>query len=55
LYADWDDDTVTESTWRYVDSGHTFAESLIAAGIAEDLAANRQAAHEAGWSHVDPG
>ncbi|TDU05625.1 hypothetical protein EDD99_4150 [Streptomyces sp. 846.5] len=53
LYADWDDGTTTESAWRYVTSGHTFAEALIAAGIAEDLALNRETAREAGWSHGD--
>ncbi|TQF07624.1 plasmid replication initiator protein [Kitasatospora acidiphila] len=41
LFADWDSETVTESTWRYVGQGHTPAEQLIAAGIAEDLAVNR--------------
>jgi hypothetical protein len=46
LYADWDDGTATESAWRYVTYGHTFAEALIAAGIAEDLALNREAARE---------
>ncbi|TFI25536.1 replication initiator [Streptomyces sp. 4R-3d] len=32
----------TVSTWRYVGSGHTAGEALIAAGIAEDLAAIRE-------------
>ncbi|MCG6493599.1 plasmid replication initiator protein [Kitasatospora sp. A2-31] len=46
LYADWDSETVTESAWRFAGTGHTPAEALIAAGIAEDLAANRQAMRE---------
>ncbi|MFD7131282.1 replication initiator [Streptomyces sp. NPDC059894] len=33
---------VTESAWRYVGSGHSLAESDIAAGIAEDLAFLRE-------------
>ncbi|MGC0311953.1 replication initiator [Kitasatospora acidiphila] len=44
LFADWDSETVTESTWRYVGQGHTPGEQLIAAGIAEDLADSRDAA-----------
>ncbi|MGK4582562.1 replication initiator [Kitasatospora sp. HPMI-4] len=48
LFADWDTDTTTESTWRYVGSGHdTSAQELIAAGIAEDLAVNRAEARDA--------
>ncbi|WP_428935518.1 replication initiator [Streptomyces sp. ACT015] len=31
-------ETVTESTWRYVGSGYTLAESDIAYGVAEDIA-----------------
>ena len=42
LFADWDDETVTEAAWRFVGQGHTPAGLLIAAGIAEDLATNRQ-------------
>ncbi|WP_254708037.1 replication initiator [Streptomyces lunaelactis] len=34
--------TVTDSRWRYVGSGHTLAESEIAAGIADDLATLRE-------------
>lgn len=40
-------DTVTERHWRYVGSGHTPGASLIAAGIAEDIARNREAASDA--------
>ncbi|MGI5349176.1 replication initiator [Streptomyces sp. CA-250714] len=40
-------DTTTERHWRYVGSGHTPGAALIAAGIAEDLAATREAAREA--------
>ena len=47
LYGDWDDGTTTESAWRYVGSGHTPGEALIAEGIAQDLALNREAAREA--------
>ncbi len=39
-------DTVTDVQWRYADSGHTPGAALIAAGIAEDAAANRAAARE---------
>ncbi|MFD9131826.1 replication initiator [Streptomyces bottropensis] len=39
-------DTVTERHWRYVSSGHTPGAALIAAGIAEDLATNREIARE---------
>ncbi|WP_310593130.1 replication initiator [Kitasatospora xanthocidica] len=42
LYADWDDGTVAEGAWRFVGTGHTPAEALVAAGIAEDLATNRE-------------
>ncbi|MFF9640528.1 replication initiator [Kitasatospora aureofaciens] len=41
LYVGWDDETVVEGAWRFVGTGHTPAEALIAAGIAEDLATNR--------------
>lgn len=37
---------VTEAAWRYVGSGHTPGAALIAAGIAEDLARNREIASE---------
>lgn len=40
-------DLVTERHWRYVGSGHTPGASLIAAGVADDLARNREAAHNA--------
>lgn len=39
-------DTVTDRHWRYVGSGHTPGAALIAAGIAEDLATNREIARE---------
>ncbi|MEO3751760.1 replication initiator [Streptomyces sp. B6B3] len=39
--------TITESTWRYIGSGHTPGAALIAAGIAEDLARNREIARDA--------
>jgi hypothetical protein len=43
LYADRDGDTVTESAWRFVGAGHDCpGQALIAAGIAEDLAVNRE-------------
>ncbi len=38
--------TVTESAWRYVGSGHSPAEAEIAAGIAEDLAQQREISRE---------
>ncbi|MCQ4046050.1 replication initiator [Streptantibioticus rubrisoli] len=41
-----DPGTVTESRWRYADSGHTPGAALIAAGIAQDLARNREIALE---------
>jgi hypothetical protein len=44
---------VTEGTWRYVGSGHTPGAAQLAAGIADDLAQNREFAREAmnelGW------
>ncbi|MER7772102.1 replication initiator [Kitasatospora sp. NPDC096140] len=46
LYADWDSETVAEGAWRFVGTGHSPAEALIAAGIAEDLATNREVARE---------
>jgi hypothetical protein len=39
-------DSVIEARWRYVGSGHTAGAALLAAAIAEDLAANREAARE---------
>ena len=47
LYGDWDDGTATESTWRFIGTGHTPGEALLAAGIAEDIACNREIAREA--------
>lgn len=46
--SDWADapDAVTESRWRYAGSGHTVGAALIAAGIAADLARNRETAKE---------
>ncbi|MCQ4041980.1 replication initiator [Streptantibioticus rubrisoli] len=38
--------TVTDSRWRYIDSGHSPGAALIAAGIAEDIARNREVARE---------
>jgi hypothetical protein len=35
-------DAITEAQWRYVGSGHTPGAALFAAGIAEDLAQNRE-------------
>ncbi|WNI31377.1 replication initiator [Streptomyces sp. ITFR-6] len=40
---------VTESAWRYVGSGHTDSEMLIAAGIASDLAQLRDVRREEGF------
>ncbi|MFE6131950.1 replication initiator [Streptomyces sp. NPDC056437] len=39
--------TATDAHWRYIGSGHTPGAALIAAGIAQDQAANREAAREA--------
>lgn len=39
-------EAVTERQWRYVGSGHTPGAALVAAGVAEDLALNREIAHE---------
>ncbi|MFI1398485.1 replication initiator [Streptomyces sp. NPDC020681] len=39
--------TATDAHWRYIGSGHTSGAALIAAGIAQDQAANREAAREA--------
>ncbi|MER7768231.1 replication initiator [Kitasatospora sp. NPDC096140] len=44
LYTDWDSETITKGAWRFAGTGHTPAEALIAAGIAEDLAINREIA-----------
>ncbi len=38
-------DLIIERHWRYVGSGHTPGAALIAAGVADDLARNREAAH----------
>ncbi|MFD5658048.1 hypothetical protein [Streptomyces hirsutus] len=35
-------DAVTDRHWRYVGSGHTPSAALIAAGVAEDIATNRE-------------
>ncbi|WP_329145396.1 plasmid replication initiator protein [Streptomyces niveus] len=43
-YAD-EPDAITDANWRYVGSGHTPGGTLIAAGIAEDQAQNREIAH----------
>ncbi|MFB6771252.1 replication initiator [Streptomyces sp. NPDC056337] len=39
-------DAVTERQWRYVGSGHTPGAARIAAGVAEDIAMNREVARE---------
>ncbi|WP_406483152.1 replication initiator [Streptomyces sp. NBC_01615] len=39
--------TTADAHWRYVGSGHSPGAALIAAGIADDLARNREAAREA--------
>ncbi|MFF3245769.1 replication initiator [Streptomyces sp. NPDC002870] len=39
-----DPGTATDAHWRYIGSGHTPGAALIAAGIAEDLARNREIA-----------
>ncbi|WP_460073475.1 replication initiator [Streptomyces sp. YKOK-I1] len=39
-------DASTERHWRYVGSGHTPGAALIAAGVAEDLALNREAVRD---------
>ncbi|WP_319749001.1 hypothetical protein [Streptomyces sp. AK02-04a] len=38
--------TATDGHWRYVGSGHTPGAALLAAGIAEDIATNREIALE---------
>lgn len=40
-------EVTTERQWRYAGSGHTPGATLLAAGIAEDLAQNREFAREA--------
>ncbi|MGW2376887.1 replication initiator [Kitasatospora sp. NPDC001683] len=55
LYADWDTDTTTDSAWRFAGTGHTPAEALIAVGIAEDLATNREMAREDASRFVERG
>ncbi|KUO04279.1 replication initiator [Streptomyces caeruleatus] len=50
-----DSDTVTESAWRYIGSGHSPAESDVAVGIAEDLAALREIRRDMiaeGWKYA---
>ncbi|MFI8233475.1 replication initiator [Streptomyces sp. NPDC085900] len=44
-------DTVTERQWRYVGSGHTPGAALIAAGIADDIARNREVAADEWEGH----
>ncbi|MEV5530837.1 replication initiator [Streptomyces prunicolor] len=39
-------DAITDRHWRYVGSGHTPGAALIAAGIADDIARNREVAAE---------
>ncbi|GAA1982189.1 replication initiator [Kitasatospora viridis] len=46
LYTDWDTESITEAAWHFVGQGHTPAEQLIAAGIAEDILMNREVARE---------
>lgn len=41
-----DPDVITDAHWRYVGSGHTPGAALLAAGIAEDHARNREIARE---------
>ncbi|MET8689348.1 replication initiator [Streptomyces sp. NPDC004732] len=38
--------TITDAHWRYVGSGHTPGAALLAAGVSEDLAANREAVRD---------
>ncbi|MFJ7965137.1 replication initiator [Streptomyces sp. NPDC096324] len=38
--------TITERHWRYVGSGHTLGAALLAAGITDDIAKNREIARE---------
>ncbi|WP_435863203.1 replication initiator [Streptomyces prunicolor] len=50
--------TVTEANWRYIGSGHTPGAAQLAAGIAEDLAQNREFVREElaerGWRNELP-
>ena len=39
-------DTITDAHWRYVGSGHTPGAVLLAAGVAEDIATNREITRE---------
>ncbi|OWA05461.1 plasmid replication initiator protein [Streptomyces sp. CS113] len=39
-------DAITDAHWRYIGSGHTPGAALIAAGVAEDTATNREIARE---------
>ncbi|MFH0521678.1 replication initiator [Streptomyces sp. M41] len=58
LLALEDRDTVTESAWRYVGSGHSPAESDFAVGITEDLAALREIRRDMiaeGWRYASQG
>ncbi|MBO8187279.1 plasmid replication initiator protein [Streptomyces sp. DW4-2] len=48
--APGDTDVITERHWRYVGSGHTPGAALIAAGVASDLARNREEACEVSTS-----
>ncbi|MEV5147428.1 replication initiator [Streptomyces sp. NPDC052727] len=52
-------DVITERQWRYVGAGHTSGGALLAAGVAEDLATNREItreiwAAERGWPGGTP-
>jgi len=58
--AEAGDSVVVERRWRYVHCGHSPAEALVAAGIAADLATERELARELrpGWvggARRDPG
>ncbi|MCK7627784.1 plasmid replication initiator protein [Streptomyces sp. RS10V-4] len=44
---------ISEKHWRYIASGHSPGASLIAAGIAEDLAINRELAREERHLHAE--
>ncbi len=48
-------DTTVEVHWRYVGSGHSPGAALIAAGIAEDLARNREIARDDALARGDAG
>ncbi|MYW03903.1 plasmid replication initiator protein [Streptomyces sp. SID3343] len=47
-----DTDLTTLSTWRFAGQGHTLGAALLAAGIAEELATNREIAAERMWLDV---